>query len=219
MRGMKYLLMKYNPTANQMTLAIKLAMTMVDEVCSMLLNVAIQRIMSMTMISWTIRIPMLNLHDVDSSSSLSPKSFKTTMVLLKANPIAKNPEVIISNHSIVATKYPSTQVMSTWKNPAISEVFPRSLMIVGFNSIPTMNKSNAIPRFPNDWKAVFACSNHGMNRLIAVPAIIYQIIIGCLNSFIKPTLKSTIPMTIPSEMNTCSAILYTFRDKYFVINW
>lgn len=88
----------------------------------------------------------------------------------------------------------------------MTEVLPKSLMIIGFNSIPTIKSSKAIPRFPNDWKAVFAWSNEGIKRLIAVPAIIYQIIIGCLNAFIMPMLMSTIQIIILSEINTCSAI-------------
>jgi len=80
-------------------------------------------------------------------------------------------------------------------------------MMVGFSSIPTMNNSNAIHRFQNDWNAVFACNNDGIKILIAIPAMIYQIIIGCFKAFINPMLKSTIPMTILSDINTCSAIL------------
>lgn len=181
-------------------------MISVDVVCWMLLKVAIHRINSMTIKSWTIRIPILSLHDVDSISSLSHKSFKTTIVLLKENPMAKNVEVIGSNHSTVAMKYPNIPVIPTWKIHAMSDVFPRSLMMVGLSSIPTMKSNNAIPKFPNDWKAVFAWSSDGINILIAVPAIIYQIIIGCLSIFIKPMPKSTIQMTILSEVNTCSAI-------------
>ncbi len=207
--GMKYLLIKYNPTANQITLAIKPTMIIMDGACSTLLNVAIHKINNITNKSWTISIPMLNLPEVDSISSLSHKSFNTTMVLLKANPIAKKLDVIPSNHNTVAMKYHRTPVISTWKHQAMSEVFPRSLMIVGLSSIPTMKSSKAIPKFQNDWKAVFAWSNHGKNRLIAVPAIIYQIIIGCLSAFIKPTLKRTIQITILSEVNTCSAIYLT----------
>jgi hypothetical protein len=104
----------------------------------------------MTSKSCTISIPILNLPEVDSISFLSPKSFKTTIVLLKANPIDKNIEVIISNHSMVAIKYPNPPVMSTCNTHAIVAVFQRSLIIVGFNSIPTMKSNNAIPKLPND---------------------------------------------------------------------
>jgi len=64
--------------------------------------------------------------------------------------MAKKLEVIPSNHNTVAMKYPNTQVINTWKHHAINEVFPRSLMIVGLSSIPTIKSNNAIPRFPND---------------------------------------------------------------------
>jgi len=204
--GMKYLLTKYIPTANPITFAINPMITMVDDVCSMPLNVAIHKMSSITIKSCTISMPILNLPYVDSISSLSPNNFNTTIVLLKANPIPKKLAVMVSNHKNVAIKYPVIQVITTWKNHAISAVFPRSFMIVGLSSIPTINSSKAIPKFPNDWKAVFACNNHGINKLIAVPAIIYQIIIGCLNAFIKPTLKSTIQITILSEINICSVI-------------
>jgi hypothetical protein len=106
----------------------------------------------------------------------------------------------------VARKYHNVPVIRTWKNQAISDVLPKSLIIVGFNSIPTINNSKAIPKFPNDSNAVFACNNHGTKRLIAIPAIIYQIIIGCFNAFMIPTLSSTIPITIPSEVKNCSVI-------------
>jgi hypothetical protein len=111
--GMKYLLTKYNPIANPMTLATKLAIISVDEVCSMLLKVAIPKINSITIKSWTIRIPILSLPNVDSISSLSDNNFNTTIVLLKANPMAKNVEVIPSNHKTVAIKYPNIQVIAT----------------------------------------------------------------------------------------------------------
>lgn len=98
------------------------------------------------------------------------------------------------------------------------EVFPRSLMIVGFSSIPTIKSNSAIPRFPNDWNAVLPPNNDGKKILIAVHARIYQIIIGCFSAFINQILMSTIPITILNEVNTCSAILTTYRDKYSVIN-
>ncbi|HBB03660.1 TPA: hypothetical protein DCZ39_02010 [Patescibacteria group bacterium] len=111
--GMKYLLMRYIPAASPMTFAIKLMMMIDDDACSMLLNVAIPNIRSITIKSWTINIHMLSLQEVDSISSLSPKSFKTTIVLLKANPMAKNTEVMVSNQSIVARKYPNPHVINT----------------------------------------------------------------------------------------------------------
>lgn len=110
----------------------------------------------------------------------------------------------------VAIKNPNTHVTSTWKIHAINDVFPRSFIIVGFNSIPTIKSNNAIQRFPNDWNAVFPPNNDGKKMLIAVHARIYQIIIGCFNIFINPVLRSTIPITMPSDINTCSAILLLY---------
>ena len=51
-----------------------------------LLNVAMARNTSITRISWTIRMPMESLQNVLSVCSLSESNFKTTMVLLNANP-------------------------------------------------------------------------------------------------------------------------------------
>ena len=102
--------------------------------------------------------------------------------------------------------YPNAQVKMTCRTHAISETLPRTLMMDGFISIPTIKSSNAIPIFPNDWNAVFACNNQGKKILMAVPAIIYQIIIGCLSAFKRPTLISTIPIMIASDTNICSAI-------------
>lgn len=92
------------PITNPITLATKLTTTIVDAVCSILLKVAIPKIKSITSKSCTIRMPMLNLPVVDSISSLSHRSFKTTIVLLKANPIAKNIEIIVLNHKNIAMK-------------------------------------------------------------------------------------------------------------------
>lgn len=101
---MKYLLTRYTPIVIQMTLAIKLMMIITDDECSTLLKVAIHKIRSITSKSWTISIPMLNLPEVDSISSLSPRSFNTTIVLLKANHTAKKHDVMTSNHKNVAMK-------------------------------------------------------------------------------------------------------------------
>lgn len=172
----------------------------------MLLQVAIPIIRSITMISCTINMPILSLPEVDSISSLSESNFKTTMVLLNANPIAKKIPVIPPNPNNEATRYPNTHVMRTWKTPAINDVLPRSLMMVGLSSMPTIKSKRQIPRFPNDWNAVFAWSNHGIKILIAVPAIIYPMIIGCFKNFINPVLKSTIQIIILSEVNIFSTI-------------
>ncbi|MEI8008572.1 MAG: hypothetical protein WCI00_04045 [bacterium] len=58
-------------------------------------------------------MPILNLPEVDSNSSLSHNSFSTTIVLLKANQTAKRLEVIPSNPNIVAKKYQSPPVITT----------------------------------------------------------------------------------------------------------
>ena len=110
---MKYLLIRYILTAKPITFMIKLTTTIADSDCSMFLNVAIHNIRSMTIKSWTISIPMLNLPYVDSIFSLSPKSFNTTIVLLKANHIAKKQEVIPSNQRNVAMPYPMAPVIRT----------------------------------------------------------------------------------------------------------
>jgi len=133
-----------------MIFAHKLIIKKIDDPCPIFLNVANHKISSITIKSCTISIPILNLPDVDSSSSLSHKSFNTTIVLLNANPIARNIEVIASNHTIVATRYHNHPVIVTCNTHAMTDIFPRSLMIVGFNSIPTIKSNKAIPRFPND---------------------------------------------------------------------
>ena len=40
--------------------------------------------------------------------------------------------------------------------------------------------------------------------LIKIPAMIYQIIIGCLKNLITPMATSTIPKMMLNEMNICS---------------
>lgn len=122
----------------------------VDDPWFIFLNVAIHNIRSITIKSCTISIPILSLPDVDSKLSLSHKSFNTTIVLLNANPIAKNIDVMLSNHTIVATIYHSHPVIVTCNTHAMSDIFPRSLIIVGFNSIPTIKSNRAMPKFPND---------------------------------------------------------------------
>lgn len=99
-------------------------------------------------------------------------------------------------------KNPITDVTSTWINHAINELFPRSLIILGLSSIPTIKSKKLIPIFENDWNAVLPWSNPGKKILINVPAIIYQIIIGWRKSFIIPIVTSTMPRTTLSEINT-----------------
>jgi hypothetical protein len=101
---------------------------------------------------------------------------------------------------------PMIEVMSTWRNHATSELFHRSLMILGLSSIPTMKSKKLIPILENDWKAVLPCSNDGKKILMSVPAMMYQMIIGCLKSFIIPILRRTTPMMTLSEIKICSDI-------------
>lgn len=125
-------------------------MTVVQAVCPTLLKAAIHKINNITSRSCTISIPILSLPEVDSISSLSPKSFSTTIVLLKANPKPRKIETIVSNHKNVARKYHAMPVIATCRDHAINDVFHSSLMMVGLSSIPTIKSSKLMPRFPND---------------------------------------------------------------------
>ena len=110
---MIYLPTRNIPIPNPIIFANNPTTTNADDACWMFLYVAIHKISAITIRSWTISIPMLNLPDVDSNSSLSHKSFSTTIVLLKANHTAKKLEVIPANHNIVAKKYHNQPVIAT----------------------------------------------------------------------------------------------------------
>jgi len=56
---------------------------------------------------------MLSLPEVDSIFSLSQSNFNTTIVLLNANPIARNVDIIGSKPMNVAMKYHKTPVIPT----------------------------------------------------------------------------------------------------------
>ena len=101
---------------------------------------------------------------------------------------------------------PMSEVMSTWRNHAMSEFLPSSLMILGLSSIPTIKSRKLIPIFEKDWKALFTWSIHGRKMLMSVPAMIYPIIMGCLKIFMIPILRRTTQMMTLSEIKICSGI-------------
>ena len=172
----------------------------------MVLNVANPSINNMTIISCITNKPTLSLPDVVSSSSLSARILRTTMVLLNENQIQIYAAVIGSKPRSIAVHQPNTEHKNTWRIDAIIDDLPSSLMILGFNSIPTINNRKLIPRFPNDSKLAFPCNNVGKIRLIAVPARIYQIIIGCFKTFMIPRETKTTHITSDNARNICSDI-------------
>lgn len=77
------------------------------------------------------------------------------MVLLKENQTPTYSAVIGSIPKSKAIHHPINEVTSTCILPAINAVFPRSLIIFGLSSIPTINNRKLIPKLPNDSKLVF----------------------------------------------------------------
>lgn len=151
-----------------------------------------------------ISTPMDNLPKVLSVSFLSDNNLSTTMVLLKENATPRYIEVIWSQPNHRAIRNHRTDVTSTCTNPARNELLPRSLMILGLSSIPTMKSRKLMPIFENEWKASLPCRRPGKKMLISVPAMIYPIIIGCFNIFMMPIATSTIPRITLSEIKICS---------------
>ena len=79
----------------------------------MVLYVANPSIKSITIISCITNNPTLNLPDVVSSSSLSARILRTTMVLLNENQIQIYAAVIRSNPKSIATPQPNTEHRNT----------------------------------------------------------------------------------------------------------
>jgi hypothetical protein len=135
---------------------------------------------------------------------LSQSNFNTTIVLLKENQTQIYNDVIGSIPKSIDNPHHTKDVTITCIVPALNAVLPRSFMMVGFSSIPTINNRKLIPKFPKDSKLVFPCSKLGKKILISVPARIYQIIIGCLSAFIIPKVTRTVQSTIDNAKNICS---------------
>ncbi|MEI8252776.1 MAG: hypothetical protein WCG25_03360 [bacterium] len=105
---------------------------------------------SITNKSCIISIHIDNLQNVLSFSHLSLNNFITTMVLLNDKPIPKYIEVVISNHNKYEIHSHIIEVIKTCKNHATIDVFQRSFISKGFNSIQTINKSrltHILPKF------------------------------------------------------------------------
>lgn len=155
---------------------------------------------------------MLNLACSVSVSSLSEKSFNTTIVLLKANHIAKYNEVMVSNHIHRDIVHHIIAVITTWATPIHNELFPISFIILGFSSNPTINSSKLIPILEKVSNEILSCNNQGNNKLISIQAIMYPIINGCLKNFIIPKAMITIPIIILNPVNICS-VMYWLSTK------
>lgn len=204
--GMRYLLTRYNPPPRRIIFPNIMSPAINWFPSQFPLNVAKKTNKSMTMTSCTIRIPMDSLPKVLSVSSWSDKSLSTTMVELNANPIPIYAEVMASNHNMYDNQYPTAAVTSTCKHQATMEFFPRSLMMSGLSSIPTIKRSKLIPILEKVWIAMLSFMTFGKNMLRMIPATIYPIIIGCLKNFIIPIVTRTTPIIIHNEVNICSDI-------------
>lgn len=101
----------------------------------------------------------------------------------------------MSNHNRYEIQNHIREVINTCKNQAITEVFHRSFMSSGFSSIHTINNRKLTHMFAKFWNSGLLFSKLGKNILIAVPAIIYQMIIGCLSNFIIRSAISTAQIT------------------------
>ncbi len=135
------------------------------------------------------------------------------MVLLKENQTPIYIDVVRSNQSPIARATPIREVIRTCRNQVIIDLFPISLISDGFNSIPTINKRNAIPIFAKAWKLSFPCKTLGNNIVNAVPAIIYQIIIGCFKAFIIPNVTRTTASIIANAQKICSDTFFYLVNK------
>jgi hypothetical protein len=105
---------------------------------------------SITNKSCIISIHIDNLQNVLSLSHLSLNNFITTIVLLNDKPTHRYIEVVTSNHKIYEIQNQIIEVIKTCKNHAIIEVFQRSLISKGFNSIHTINNkrlTHILPKF------------------------------------------------------------------------
>lgn len=134
------------------------------------------------------------------------------MVLLKENQIPIYADVIGSNPSAIDAPHHNNEEINTCKTAVKIDDFQSSLIIVGLSSIPTINNRKLIHKFPKDSKFVFPCNKEGKNRLIAVPAKIYHIIIGCLSTFIIHKEITTTQITNESAKNIDSDI-YIHHQK------
>gem|GEM_PF-3818243 len=115
---------------------------------------------------------------------MSDNNFNITIVLLNANQTAKYSDVNFSNHKSIPIKNQIIVVIRTCRNHVLIAVFQISLIIFGFNSNHTINNKNAIHILENVSIAKFSCKIFGTAILNIVPAIIYQIIIGCLKTLV-----------------------------------
>lgn len=204
--GIIYLLTRYRPPPRRIILPNIRSPVMNWFPSPPPLNDAIKTNKSMTITSCTISIPMDSLPKVLSVSSWSDKSLRTTMVEEKANPTPTYAEVMLSNQRKYDKPYPTAAVKSTCKQPATIELFPRSLMMSGLSSIPTIKSKRLIPILEKVSMAMFWSMTCGKNMLKSTPARIYPIIIGCFKNFIIPMVMRTTPITIHNDANICSVI-------------
>ena len=93
----------------------------------MVLYVASPNINIITIISCITNDPILNLPEVVSSSSLSARILRTTIVLLNENQIPIYATVIISNHNNIDTPQPTNEDNNTCKIAEIIDDAAKSI--------------------------------------------------------------------------------------------
>lgn len=152
---------------------------------------------SITITSCIISIHIDNLQNVLSVFQISSNNFSITMVLLKANHTHIYQAVIISKPNNNDIPKPIAAVMMTCREPAIKDVFHMSFIILGCSSIQTINNSRDIHIVEKLSRALFPCNNAGKKILLKIPATIYPMISGCLNSLVIPSEIRTTPKIIP----------------------
>jgi hypothetical protein len=94
----------------------------------------------------------------------------------------------------------------TCRQPATIELLPKSLMISGLSSIPTIKRRRLIPILEKVSIAMLSWMICGKNILKRIPAMMYQMIIGCFKNFIIPMVTRTTAITTHNEVNICSVI-------------
>lgn len=96
--------------------------------------------------------------------------------------------------------------MITCKIHVRIDFFHISLINDGLSSIHTINNRKAIHILANHWKFSFHCNKFGKSKVSNIHDRIYQIIIGCLKSFMIHKTTKTTPISTHKLMKKLSCI-------------
>ena len=123
----------------------------------------------------------------------------------------------MSNFKIChATKKPRPNVRIICPRPTRRDEVPISLITFGFKWRPTIKSRNAIPSFEKTFITSVVAPNLIKKGLMITPAIMYPIIIGCLNDFAMNETINAVKRIIANWINICSIsffLLFVLRKK------